>query len=169
MLVECVELNAVHYERGSQMPLPSSSANWNIVSGLLYSLGAWCANNHCSSEIIARSISEPPLLRYPKRMEVLILKWLKSKMVLLISQRSDNNSEWNPYQWQPHGLAPDIWSCSEDQIQWNAKSAVQAARDAQWTPERMPAKICGTSIWKKLKFFIFESRQHDVANNFQGI
>jgi hypothetical protein len=35
--VDCVKLNAIHHEKGSQTPIPSPSASWNIITYLLFS------------------------------------------------------------------------------------------------------------------------------------
>jgi hypothetical protein len=75
--VQCVEPNAVHHERESQIPLPSPSASWNIATCLLCSLEASCTsstNDRYSWEGISISISEPLLLRYSEGIAAIALK-----------------------------------------------------------------------------------------------
>jgi hypothetical protein len=72
--VQCVELSTVHHERGSQTPLPSPSANWNIATCLLCSLEESCTNDQYFSEGISKSISEPLLLRYSEGIAAIVLK-----------------------------------------------------------------------------------------------
>jgi hypothetical protein len=72
--VQCVELNMMHHERASQIPLPSPSASWNIATYLLCSLEVSCVNDHYSSEGIVISISEPLLLRYSEGIDAIALK-----------------------------------------------------------------------------------------------
>jgi hypothetical protein len=72
--VQCVKLNTVHHEKGSQIALPSPSVSWNISTCLLCSFEASCTNDRCSSEGISTSISEPLLLRYSEGIAAIALK-----------------------------------------------------------------------------------------------
>jgi hypothetical protein len=162
--VQCAELSTVHHERGSQTTFPSPSASWNITTCLLCSLEASCTsctNDRYSSEGISKSISEPLLLRYSEGIAVIALEQLNSELGIPISQRDENDPEWN--KWYCHQ-----YSMERQNYQVAINITAKGMRN-RWSKTLGPINENVTQCLQRYAVLGYESNRNDlfltISNN----